>query len=235
MSTIRRLADRANIWRRGILLVLLCIGIAGVAASNVPHEFLTRILFESRVVIEQYPNVGAMLFVLCAAFSAMLAFVSIAIIVPIAVYTWGAPMTLAMLWIGWIVGGILSYAAGSAFGRPVLKWAVSDAIMKKFEARIHADISFGLVLLFQLALPSEIPGYLLGIARYPFKKYLLALSIAELPYAAATVYLSEGLVESSVGSILIGGLLLIAISIWAAYWLHREASTAAQVASSSPQ
>ena len=43
---------------------------------------------------------------------------------------------------------------------------------------ISAKATFPLVLLFQLAVPSEIPGYVLGALRYHFGKYLAARAIA---------------------------------------------------------
>jgi uncharacterized membrane protein YdjX (TVP38/TMEM64 family) len=54
------------------------------------------------------------------------------------------------------------------------------------------------VILFQLGLPSEVPGYLLGLARYPVSRYLLALAIAELPWAVLTVLLGSTLLERRV-------------------------------------
>jgi uncharacterized membrane protein YdjX (TVP38/TMEM64 family) len=54
---------------------------------------------------------------------------------------------------------------------------------------------FAHILLFQAAVPSEIPGYVLGILRYSFPLYLAALAITELPYAIATVYLGESFLE----------------------------------------
>jgi hypothetical protein len=39
------------------------------------------------------------------------------------------------------------------------------------------------VLLFQVAMPSEVPGYMLGIARYQFLNYILILGMVELPFA----------------------------------------------------
>lgn len=67
--------------------------------------------------------------------------------------------------------------------------------MRRYKPLLDKQPSFGSVLLFQLALPSEIPGYLLGLARYPLPRYLAALMLAELPYAVGTVLLGIGFVN----------------------------------------
>ena len=134
-------------------------------------------------------------FVVASALSAILAFFSSAIIVPAAVHAWGAPLTMLLLWTGWTVGGMGTYAVGRWLGRPVVKAMISEATLDQFEHRITTRAPFGLVLLFQFALPSEVPGSVLGLVRYSFAKYMAALTITELPYAVGTVYLGESFLE----------------------------------------
>ena len=57
------------------------------------------------------------------------------------------------------------------------------------------DALVGRVLLFQLAVPSEIPGYLLGTLGYRFSRYLVVVSVGEVPYALGTVLLGESFVS----------------------------------------
>ena len=83
------------------------------------------------------------------------------------------------------------------------------------------EAPFWLVLLLQLALPSEIPGYVLGLARYSFPRYLLALSLAELPYTVATVYLGTAFLERRGAVILAAGLSVALLSVVAFYLLRR--------------
>jgi uncharacterized membrane protein YdjX (TVP38/TMEM64 family) len=204
MSLAQKMAPHADIWRRAALLGLLCVTLGAIATSETLHSILLSALSESKDVIEHYPTAGGFLFVFCAALSAMLAFVSVAVIVPIAVFSWGAPASLLLLWVGWIVGGALSFVAGRAFGRPMLRWAGTSARLQKFESYVHRDMPFFVVLLFQAAVPSEIPGYLLGAVGYRFDRYLLALAIVELPFAAATILLSESLVAKRALTLLVG-------------------------------
>jgi uncharacterized membrane protein YdjX (TVP38/TMEM64 family) len=66
---------------------------------------------------------------------------------------------------------------------------------ERYEGWLSAHSSFGVVLLLQLALPSEIPGVVLGLARYSLAKYLVALLLVELPYAFGTVLLGQSFVQ----------------------------------------
>jgi uncharacterized membrane protein YdjX (TVP38/TMEM64 family) len=156
-------------------------------------------------------------FVVFAALSAMLAFVSSAVIVPVGVYVWGEIASLALLWLGWILGGVTAYSLSRYFGWPVVQALVSRQWIGRYESLISRRSAFGFVLLLQLALPSEVPGYLLGLARYPFWRYLTALALAELPYAVATIYLGVGFIQRQI-YVLIG--VGIAVAVFAGVALH---------------
>jgi uncharacterized membrane protein YdjX (TVP38/TMEM64 family) len=176
----------------------------------------------SKDVIARHPAPGALLFVLMAAISAMLAFVSIAVLVPVAVYAWGEPVSMLLVWIGWILGGGTAYGIARYFGRPVVHWLTGEALLNRVERRIHPQTPFGMILLLQLGLPSEIPGYVLGLARYPLSRYLLALAIAEVPYTIATVYLGAGIVEAKSGLVLAVGLGVAVLGVGAFYLMRRR-------------
>lgn len=216
------LAQRGVVWRRAAILALLCVALAALAASATLHAALLEVLVASKDVIVGHPVQGALLFVLLAAVSAMFAFVSIAIIVPVAVFAWGAPLSMLLLWLGWILGGTTAYGIARFLGRPVVRWLTAATTLRRVERRLHADTPFSLILLFQLGLPSEIPGYVLGLARYPFGKYLLALALAELPYTIATVYLGAGFVGAQSGVVLAVGLSIATLSVGAFYFLRKR-------------
>ena len=120
--------------RRVALLAAACVVLAAVALSSAVHGLLLHLLGATESIIERHALLGAVTFVVLAAVSAMLAFISVAVLVPAAVYAWGAPTSIGLLWLGWI------------------------------------------------------PGYVLGLVRYPVARYLLALAVAELPFTVATVY-----------------------------------------------
>jgi uncharacterized membrane protein YdjX (TVP38/TMEM64 family) len=182
---LRRLA---TIGAATTLLVLL-------ASSDALHAALLDLFEAADGLVEGHPVAGPAAFVLFAGASAMLAFLSSAALVPAALVAWGPVATMALLWLGWIVGGAASYSMARFLGRPALALLRSGRSLAVWEKRISQRTPFALVLLFQLAVPSEVPGLVLGLIRYPFRRYLLALMIGELPFAAGAVYLGESFLE----------------------------------------
>jgi uncharacterized membrane protein YdjX (TVP38/TMEM64 family) len=169
-------------------------------------------------VIDAHPVLGMSGFVILAAASAVVAFFSSAVLVPVAVEAWGNAMSLVLLWSGWWLGGMCAYGIGRSLGRSIASRLVSPEALEHFETRITSRAPFGLIVLFQLALPSEVPGQVLGIARYSFGKYLIALGIAELPYAVGTIYLGESLLERRIVVLValgLAGAALVAGSLYA--------------------
>lgn len=209
-------------WRRGAVLVLACGVLALAGTSDDLHHALLKILDAASKVIAERPVLGAVVFVVLSALSAMLAFVSSAVLVPVALYTWGETVCAALLWLGWILGGATAYTLGRWLGRPVVRWLLPTETLDRYEDRLSSETPFGLIVLLQLALPSEVPGYLLGLVRYPFWRYLLALALAELPYAVGTVYLGESFLERRLLVLLVLGALGAVFMFVAVRTLHRR-------------
>jgi uncharacterized membrane protein YdjX (TVP38/TMEM64 family) len=170
-----------------------------------------------------------------SALAAMLAFVSSWIVVPFAVFTWGTTEALLLLWTGWLLGGAGTYAIGRLLGRPAVRWLVTAPALARYEDRISHHTPFGVVLLAQFALPSEIPGYLLGVVRYPFARYLGALAIVELTYGIATVYLGVGVVERRAAPVITAAAALVLATAWSAYTLGRRFARERHAAPSPPE
>jgi uncharacterized membrane protein YdjX (TVP38/TMEM64 family) len=202
--------------------VLLAISLAALASSRAVHAALIEVLAASNAIIATHPVLGAMLFVALAALSAMLAFASVGPILPVAVYSWGESLSILLLWIGWILGGALSFMVGRYLGRPVVRWLTAEALLNRVEKHLGPTTPFSLVLLFQFALPSEIPGYVLGLVRYSFIKYLLALGLVELLYAVLMVEMGAGFVEQRAGVVLFTGIMAALLSITAFAVLRRK-------------
>lgn len=209
-------------WRRGAVLLLACVALALVGTSDDLHQALLEVLRAASKLIAERPVLGAVLFVLLSALSAMLAFVSSAVLVPVALYTWGEAACAALLWLGWILGGVTAYTLGRWLGRPVVRWLLPSQTLDRYEDRLSTETPFGLILLLQLALPSEVPGYLLGLVRYPFWRYLAALALAELPYAVGTVYLGESFLDRHLLVLLALGIGGAVFMFFAVRLLHRR-------------
>jgi len=206
-----------------LLAVLILLGVAVLAArSEALFGELDGVLAAVQALIVRKPGWGVVVFVLFSALSAMLAFLSSAVLVPIGVYVWGATLTFVLLWLGWLLGGITAYAVGRYLGRRVVVWLVDPDKLRRYEGRLSRRARFPLVLLFQLALPSEIPGYLLGLLRYPFWLYVGALAIAELPFAAGAVSLGKSFLRRDWASLAAVGIAGITLTAWAVVVWHRR-------------
>lgn len=211
-------------FNRHILLLGMLIIIAGLVAGtetllDKSHEIIK--LAES--AITGYPVLGRLLFVLLAMVSAMLAFFSSAILTPIGVYAWGPVNTFILLWIGWLLGGMTAFLVGRYLGRSAVSILLGESRLSSWETQMGRHTKFIHILLFQAAVPSEIPGYVLGILRYRFVLYLAALAITELPYALGTVYLGESFLKGE-SVLLVGiGAGIILLSVIAFQVLRRIA------------
>jgi uncharacterized membrane protein YdjX (TVP38/TMEM64 family) len=206
-------------------------GLLVLAWSPPVHRAVLQLFEAAKAIIEGHPVVGAALFVALSALAAMLAFFSSAVLVPPAVYAWGPVVCATLLWAGWMLGGLASYGLAYRFGRPVLRWLAPGKSIALYQQRIRDKASFGFILLFQLALPSEIPGLVLGLAHFPLKRYLLALAIAELPYAIGTTVLGASFVSRRFGLLLsLGALAVIMAVILGRAFRRRLGSTSGEPA-----
>jgi len=215
---------RATQQRTLLLLVLLAAAVL-VAASDPAQALLHRVLDRARDVIVGYPIAGPIAFMVLSAVSAMLAFFSTALVVPVAIYAWGRLATLAMLWAAWLLGGMCTYVIGRTIGRRVARWLVNPDKVDFYAAKIATTTPLLTILLFQLALPSEVPGYVLGAVLYRFVKYLAVLAIAELPFAIGSVYLGDSFIRRQLWPFLLIGLLGVATSAFLLRRLHARFGT----------
>lgn len=204
-----------------IALVSLLVVLLGlVLFSEGAHRAVLRGLHEAEQIAAAQPVVAMALIVVFSALAAMLAFVSSWVLVPFAVFTWGPALALALLWSGWLLGGAASYAIGRFLGRPAVRWLLPADSVTQYEERFARHMPFHVVLLIQFSLPSEIPGYLLGVVRYSFVRYLAALGLVELIYGLVTIYLGESVLERRLVPILMGVTALALVTVWAAYTLR---------------
>ena len=194
---------------RAAILALLVVALVVLASSEAVHAAVLGALGAANGIIARHAILGPVVFVLLAALSAMLAFFSSAVLVAPAVLAWGPARSIVLLWIGWMLGGIAAYSVARLLGRPIVRSLVKTKGFEHYAARLNRETPFVVVLLVQLSLPSELPGYLLGLVRYPPLRYLAALAIAELPYAVGTVLLGEGFVERRVGLLVAFGVIAV--------------------------
>jgi uncharacterized membrane protein YdjX (TVP38/TMEM64 family) len=208
--------------RRVLVIILLAVALALVTLFAELHALLIGMLPAAEAIIRERAVLGAVVFVVFAALSAMLAFVSSAVIVPVGIYVWGEAASLLLLWVGWILGGVTAYTLSRYFGRAVVQALLPRPVIERYENLIPRRAPFGFVLLLQLALPSEVPGYLLGLMRYHFWRYIAALALAEFPYAVATIYLGASFIERRTFTLIGVGIAVAVFGGVALHALHRQ-------------
>ena len=213
--------------RLGVVLLLIAL-VASVAMLKPVHETIAGVLDWSKQLISQHQLLGIGLFIVLSAISAIAFFFSSAALVPVATFAWGKPATLLLLWASWLLGAMVSYVIGRSPGRRLARWLIPEGRVVKYEKAVSAESNFRLVLLFQLAVPSEVPGYLLGAVRYHFGKYMAARAVAEAPFAVGAVLLGDTFVHGQYGALVAVGVTGLLISAVALYMLHLRVSRMAE-------
>ena len=117
----------------------------------------------------------------------------------------------------------MSYAVGRYLGRGVAGLLVGAETLEHWERELRDRSHVTHLVLFQLAMPSEILGYVLGIVRYSFLTYIGVLSLTEIPYALAIVYLGESFLAGDAVRFVVVGVVAIAVRAGLYFWLRRTA------------
>jgi uncharacterized membrane protein YdjX (TVP38/TMEM64 family) len=209
-SLLRQHRQRAAVLLGGVVVI------AAAAASRPVHDAVQAGIDAAEGVIATHAVAGAVLFVVLSALSAMVVFFSTAVITPVAIDAYGTLPTLFLLWLGWVGGGVAAYAIGHFYGHRVAAWFIDPERLREYEARARGLVRFNHVLLFQLAVPSEIPGYVLGLAGCRFRTYLAGVALAELPFAIGAVYLGESFLHRDYLLVLAIGIAGVALT-WFAF------------------
>jgi uncharacterized membrane protein YdjX (TVP38/TMEM64 family) len=195
-------------------------------AARPVHAWLLSQFAAAEGLIRQQQAWGMVVFVALAALSAMIAFVSSAVLIPVAVYVWGPWVCFALLWAGWFLGGLAAYAIGRYLGRPMVHRLVRPAALERQERWARSRRSLIGIVLLQLAIPSDLAGYVFGLIRCPFLPFVGALALAELPYALGAVYLGVSFVQRRILPLLLLGLAGALLSVLALQAYHRHVGAA---------
>lgn len=203
--------------RAGILIaILLVTGL--LALSDDVHMLIAASITLAEPVIAQHPVLGALIFMGLAALSAMLVFFSGVLLVPIGVQTWGEIGCFFLLWSGWCLGGLATYAIGRRLKRPAMQRMLPTGVIDRYENRIPEGGSFVTAVLVQLAVPSDVSGYFFGLLGYPLRVYLGALMLTEIPYALGTVFLGNAFMQKQ--SVLLLSASALAFVVLGVVWLR---------------
>jgi uncharacterized membrane protein YdjX (TVP38/TMEM64 family) len=201
------------------IAVLVSLGLLLVLAQPV-HAWLLSVFDTAATMIGGRDAWGMVIFVLLAAISAMVAFLSSAVLVPVAIQAWGPTVCFVLLWIGWFGGGLAGYAIGRFLGRPAVELLVPRERLERYQGWTRSGKSLVPMLMVQLAIPSDLASYLFGLVRCRFLVFAVALALAEVPYALGAVYLGTSFLDRRILPIAVLGIGGVLISAWAFHRLH---------------
>ena len=210
--------------RRLWIIVVALLVAAALALSSDVHQGIVGLIALAGPLIARSPLVGALVFVLLSALSAMVVFFSGLLLVPVGVQVWGPVVCFLLLWCGWFLGGLATYLVGRFLGRPAVQRLLTKDRVTYYEAHLPHIHTLGGSLLAQLAFPSDVTGYFFGLLKVPAPLYLGGLLLAELPYALGTVYAGAAFVERQYLVLLwLGGFGLAAMTLAILYRRRRDA------------
>ncbi len=197
--------------KRNIAIFAAVVVVVGLLwLSTAFSNYFESALFLLRDYSFKFPFLSVSVFVALAVVSTLIFTFSSVWLVPAAIGIWGKWETFLLLLSGWVIGNILSYLIGKYAGYPIVKRLVPERKMEEYKHLfLEGDRGWGIVFLSRFILPSEIPGYLLGIARYRFWPYFIATVLSEAPYALIAVYAIDAILRRDIGLFLVWG------AIWA--------------------
>lgn len=178
----------------GIILVASAV----FGASAFLQSVFDQVAAELKTFTEIHNLLGILAFAGLSALSVLLGpFTSIAL-VPWAAVIWGPAKTTLLLFGGWLVGNTLAYLIGRFLGYPLIAKILGQKKLDLWIGNLSDKLNFGHYLLFRLGTPSE-TGYVFGLLKYNFKKYMLITVISEGPFAVLAVFAGDAFAKSGWG------------------------------------
>ena len=190
--------------------------------SSIFRDIFARYVDHIANFFQSHEFFGVGIFVFVSAISVVLSPLSSLPLIPSAIDVWGKLLTFVFLMVGWFVGSWIGYLIGGYAGAKIIRRFFNLDKAEYYKKKLSEKSQFWLVVLFRLAIPSEITGFTLGVLRYHLGKYLFAVFLTEIPFAFISVYLGNYFLE---GSFLVFSTLFaltVSLIILASYYFHRK-------------
>lgn len=185
-------------YRKNISLILAAAFIGFLVWSTIEFQhFFSKFLFIFQSLTEKNESLSILIFIGISALATMVSSFIRVLPVPIAIIIWGNVPAMLYLLAGWLIGDALSYIIGYSAGNPLVKKFVSLDKIDYYREKIPPRAQFRLILFFVIAMPAEIPNYVLGIIRYDFAKYFIATIFSEAIYTFLAVRTGQALVQQN--------------------------------------
>lgn len=142
-------------------------------------------------------------------------------LVPIALLLWGNWITFWLLFSGWVTGGMIAYIIGRHLGHAIVLKIISPENVNTWQEFISNRVTFLIAFLFRLAMPAE-TGYIFGLARYNFIKYILITAFIESFTAAILVFIGKALIDQNFLIFILWIATVVILLAASAYFLARR-------------
>ncbi len=193
---LRNYITMKRIWELAIV-VLILIAAFWVWQSYSSLAVVERTIDLLKSLADRNPILAFGLFFVFSMVSTMLSPFSTIPIVPVAVLLWGEAATFFLLTLGWISGGSLAYLIGRHVGYPVVTKLISKRRTDYWLKYASEHMTFPIAFLFRAVTPSE-TGYIFGLVKFDFWKYLLITAITETVFAVPIVWASDAFLENNI-------------------------------------
>ena len=206
------------------LFILLLVGfwiftsVSALTRIDEAADFFVSLLKE---YAESNNKAGMVLFTALAAISVLFGPFTSVFLVPPAILIWGPWLTFILLMIGWLIGGIGAYWIGRYVGHPLVSRILSKEKTNEWITFISNEATFLLAFLFRLALPAE-TGYVFGLVKYNFWKYVLIIFLAELPVGFLIVHAGDAFLNQNIWKFAASGASALTLFGVAGYIVQRR-------------
>lgn len=191
MSKFLKRIRKKNLFLFSLLIVIVFLFWNSQVLQNTFYSLVEYFKF----YVDKNETTAGFIFVGLAALSALLAPLSSAPLVPGAILIWNDFMVFLLLWVGWNLGHFLAYFIGRYAAYNIIRQIADTEKIEHYKKSLTGRKGFLFILFFCLAMPAEVPGYVLGIMRYSAWRYFVAVSLSEIPFAIITVYASNAFVS----------------------------------------
>jgi len=178
---------------------LLVFALANILVYSLTfQEAYTGLIAALEARLQGESVIGPLVFIVLAALGVMLSPFSVVPFSIIAISIWGKGLTLLYVMIGSLLGASVAYVIGAQAIYRLMKRLIPASQIKRYSEVINERSSFLLVELFFLAMPVEVPGYVLGAGKYAYWKFILAAAVAYLPFEALAIYAGDAFLHKDV-------------------------------------
>jgi uncharacterized membrane protein YdjX (TVP38/TMEM64 family) len=195
---------RAPLAEIGVTLAgIALVGVLVLAIPELRHAFTAALQGDSDEVRSQVEGLGAAgpLLILLLTLIHTVVFYPAEIIDAAAGFAYGFGPALALMMLGWLLSGLLSYAIGASVARPLLDRWLGAERFERTEAMIERG---GAPLLLAVRLipimPFSLASYAAGAARVPLWRFSWTTLVGYLPITAISVYFGTQLEDFSLGN-----------------------------------